>query len=45
MVKVEFIKNFATKKKGDTGSFDSQLARILVTQKKVAKFIKEKAEK
>ena len=36
MVLVEFIKDFATKKKGDTAEYDGGLASVLVS-KKVAK--------
>ena len=36
MVTVEFLKEFATKKKGDTMDVDSMLARDLIN-KKVAK--------
>lgn len=36
---VEFTKEFATKKKGETGSYDSQLASELVNKKKVAKYV------
>jgi len=42
MRKVEFIKDFATKKKGDVWECDSQLASHLVNIDKVAKYIKEK---
>ena len=46
MVKVEFIKDFATKKKGDKGEYDGMLAASLV-EKKVAKkvLVKNKTEK
>lgn len=44
MVKVEFIKAFASKKKGDIGKFDSQLASKLVRQLKVAKYLKAPAK-
>jgi hypothetical protein len=43
MVKVEFTKGYATKKKGDSMEVDSMLARTLVDQK-VAKIVKEKAK-
>ena len=39
MREVEFIKDFANKKKGDTGKYDSQLASTLVNVKKVAKYV------
>ena len=45
MVKVEFTKNFATKKKGDTGEYDGTLANSLVRLHKVAKFHKAKVKK
>lgn len=38
---VEFIKDFATKKKGEQGSYDPMLARVLIN-KKVVKFVSEK---
>ncbi len=38
---VEFTKNFANKKKGDTESYDSLLASQLVHQDKVAKYFKK----
>jgi len=41
MKTVKFIKDFATKKKGEEVSVDSMLANRLVTDK-VAKYIKEK---
>jgi len=37
MVKVEFTKDFGSKKKGDTGEYDGSLASTLIRQKKVAK--------
>jgi len=40
MKKVQFIKDFATKKKGDVDQYDSMLAHSLVA-KKVAKYVKE----
>ena len=40
MKKVEFIKDFAGKKKGDTASYDSILASELVNIQKVAKYAK-----
>ena len=42
MIKVEFIKDFATEKKGDVAEYDSQLASYLVHTEKVAKYWKEK---
>ncbi len=45
MRKVEFIKSFATKKKGDTGEYDGMFAGILVRELKVAKFYKKKVKK
>ena len=42
MAKVEFIKNFAVKSKGETGDYDSQLASYLVHKVKVAKYYVEK---
>ena len=45
MVKVEFVKDFATKKKGDTSKYDSQLASYLVHTEKVAKYWKEEIKK
>ena len=38
---VEFTKDFAKKKKGDKGSYDSMLASRLVHKDKVAKYFKE----
>lgn len=43
-VKVEFIKDFATKKKGDIESFDGQVASRLIKEK-VAKPFKKKETK
>jgi len=37
MVKVQFLKDFATKKKGDVGEYDSALASRLIHKLKVAK--------
>lgn len=37
MVKVEFIKDFANKKAGDTGVYGSMLASTLIHRDKVAK--------
>lgn len=46
MVKIEFIKDFATKKKGETWDCDSMLASQLVRVEKVAKYYeKEKKAK
>jgi len=42
MRKVEFIKEFATKKKGAIMNVDSSLANTLVRDLKVAKFVKDK---
>lgn len=42
---VKFTKDFATKKKGETGEYDSMLASIMVHQKKVAKYVKTDEEK
>lgn len=42
MVKVEFTKDYATRKKGETWECDSMLASKLVRIFKVAKFWKEK---
>ena len=39
MRKIEFTKDFATKKKGDKITCDGQLAAQLVRDEKVAKFI------
>ena len=38
MRKIEFIKGFANKKKGDKDTYDSHLANVLVNDKKVAKY-------
>ena len=45
MREVEFTKDFATKKKGEKSTFDSQLAYQLVIVEKVAKYAKPKEEK
>ena len=42
--KVEFIKDFATKLKGDTADLDSQLASQLIVRK-IAKLYVEKKKK
>ena len=42
---VEFLKDFATKKKGDTGDYDSLLASNLVNVQKVAKYVTVKKHK
>jgi len=42
MRKVEFIKGFAIKKKGDKGTYDGAFASRLVRILKVAKFVKDK---
>jgi hypothetical protein len=39
---IEFITDFATKKKGDKWKCDSQLASQLVNVEKVAKYVKPK---
>ena len=46
MKKIQFIKDFATKKKGDIWECDSQLASRLIRDKKVAKaYIKGRPKK
>lgn len=40
MKEVEFTQDFADKKKGDKGVYDSQLASYLVNEDKVAKYTK-----
>lgn len=45
MKKVIFIKDFANKKKGDSGSYDGPVASRLVRELKVAKFDEGKAKK
>lgn len=45
MVKVEFITDFAGKKKGDVWECDSQLASQLVRIDKVAKYHEPKTKK
>jgi hypothetical protein len=42
MLKVEFLEDFATKKKGDVWECDSLLASQLVNVEKVAKYYEEK---
>lgn len=42
MVKIEFTKDFATKKKGDLWECDGMLASQLVRVDKVAKYVSEK---
>jgi len=42
MKEIVFIKDFATKKKGDKWTCDSMLASQLVNIDKVAKFVKPK---
>jgi len=44
MIKIEFTKDFATKKKGEKWKCDSMLANRLVREK-VAKYFKEKEDK
>lgn len=41
-VKIEFTKDFATKKKGDTWECNSMLASQLINRSKVAKVYKKK---
>ena len=45
MVKVEFVKDFAAKKKGDVAEYDSQLASYLVHTEKAVKYWKEEPKK
>lgn len=45
MVRVEFIADFATKKKGDVYNCDNMLASQLVNDDKVAKYHNEKEPK
>ena len=45
MRKVEFIKNYSAKKKGEAGNYDSLLASYLVHKAKVAKYFVEKPKK
>ena len=45
MKEVEFTKDFATKKKGDTWKCDSLLASQLVHVDKVAKYVTKKTTK
>ena len=45
MRKVEFIKDFANKLKGDVWEYDSQLANQLVNIDKVAKYYEPKSKK
>lgn len=42
MRKVKFIKDYATRKKGDILSVDGMLASSLVRKHKVAKYLKDK---
>lgn len=42
MREIEFLKDFATKKKGDTWKCDGLLASQLVRVDKVAKYVEEK---
>jgi hypothetical protein len=44
MKEIQFLVDFATKKKGDKDKFDSQLASQLVNIDKVAKYTKEVKE-
>jgi len=43
-VKIEFTKDFATKKKGDVLEYNSQLASLLINRDKVAKVYKKKSK-
>lgn len=45
LVKIEFTKDFATKKKGETWECENSLASNLVNRKKVAKYGDEHAAK
>ena len=45
MEKIQFTKDFATKKKGDVWECDSQLASRLIRLKKVAKIYKKVVKK
>ncbi len=45
MVKVEFIKNFANKKKGDVVEFEGMLAAQLISEKAAKKVTKKAAKK
>lgn len=45
MVKIEFTKDYATKKKGDSMEVDSMLASDLIRNRKVAKVWKKKEKK
>lgn len=42
MVKIEFTKDYATKKKGESMEVDGMLASDLIRVRKVAKYYKEK---
>jgi hypothetical protein len=42
MIKVEFTKDFATKKKGDVEEYSNSLASTLIRVDKVAKAVKPK---
>lgn len=42
MIKVEFTKAYANKKKGDKAEYDGMIASSLVRKHKVAKFVKTK---
>lgn len=44
MRKVKFIKDFANKKKGESGSYDGPVASRMVRELKVAKFDEGKDE-
>lgn len=44
-MKIEFIKDFATKKKGDIWEGDSMLCSQLINEKKVAKKFKKVVKK
>ncbi len=45
MIKIEFTKDFATKKKGDIFECDNQLANQLVNVDNVAKYVSTRAKK
>lgn len=45
MIKIKFIKDFATKKKGDVMEVDSMLASQLIRNDKVAKKYIERVKK
>lgn len=45
MIKIIFIKDFATRKKGDVWECDGQLAATLIAHDKVAEVYTEKSDK